>query len=447
MPLYNIMPNYELVDKNNPDIVDLSRYPEIRGYEAEIKKLREKQKVLCEFSVNDIVCFFDDLSDKWISDRAFLDKYSRLGISFLINFMKKPNLEKILDLALRGNRKLMDGFKVISDSGGKIMAHPKGVITHWIAGNVPVLGMLSLIQGILTKNANVVKVPRSNGNVLPMLLNNLKGHECMLPNGKRISGDKIMETILLVYCERDDMESQQLLSVNSDIRVAWGGKEAVESIMNLKRGYGTEDVIFGPKYSFAVIGKGMNREDAGDVAYRLALDASVFDQYGCNSPHTVFVERGGEVSPEGFAGLLASGMEKALGRVPKGETGADQAYTIVSARTEHSLSGKVFKSSGTEWTVIFTDRERGLEQACFSRVVFVKPVDNIFDVIEYIDKNKQTVGVFIDGERIEEFARRATGAGVDRITELGKMSVFNYPWDGMFPMDRLVRWVSLANGA
>ena len=36
------------------------------------------------------------------------------------------------------------------------MAHPRGIITHWLAGNVPILGMISLIQGIITKNTNLL---------------------------------------------------------------------------------------------------------------------------------------------------------------------------------------------------------------------------------------------------------------------------------------------------
>ena len=45
----------------------------------------------------------------------------------------------------------------------------------------------------------------------------------------------------------------------------------------------------------------------------------------------------------------------------------------------------------------------------------------------------------------KEFAKTATEKGIERITELGKMSYFDYPWDGMFPINRFVRWVSLSS--
>ena len=44
------------------------------------------------------------------------------------------------------------------------------------------------------------------------------------------------------------------LSALADVRVAWGGREAVEAIMNLPRRFGTEDIVFGPKTSFVVVG-------------------------------------------------------------------------------------------------------------------------------------------------------------------------------------------------
>lgn len=437
------MPEGELINKRSYDLSTLSDYPIINDYEDTIKKLKSNQRVIYNYSIEDIICFFDSLSTKWLSDNDFLKKYSQLGISFLLNFLRRNSLESLLDMALRGNRRYSDGFIEISDYGKKLMAQPRGVITHWLAGNVPILGMISLIQGILTKNINVVKLPKSNGNILPLFLHELKRHGVDLNNGRVMDGREILDTLLLVYCESGDKDSQKLLSLNSDVRVAWGGKEAVESIMSLRRRYGTEDVIFGPKYSFAVIGKNsIDQENVDDLAYQLALDASVFDQYGCNSPHTVFVEKGGVITPEKFASHLASAMDKVLKRIPKGGTTADEAFTIVNIRSEYEFFGKVYQSDGTEWTVIYSEEE-GLANAYFSRILFVRPINNIFDIIPFIDKQKQTLGVAIDNNRLTDFAKQVTFSGIERITELGRMSSFDYPWDGMFPMDRFVRWVSI----
>ena len=80
------------------------------------------------------------------------------------------------------------------------------------------------------------------------------------------------------------------------------GKEAVESIMNLPRRFGTEDIIFGPKVSLIIVGiEYLNDEQsAHKLAKDIIRDVSAFDQRGCNSPHTIFIEKGGD--PESVIG-------------------------------------------------------------------------------------------------------------------------------------------------
>ena len=128
-----------------------------------------------------------------------------------------------------------------------------------------------------------------------------------------IRGLDLLDTIAVVYCDRHDKaKAAEELSRMADVRVAWGGREAVEAIINLPRRFGTEDIVFGPKLSFAAIGRERlaDVETANRVAGQLAADASAFDQQGCNSPHTVFVvERGGVVSPVEFAKLVSNAME------------------------------------------------------------------------------------------------------------------------------------------
>ena len=33
--------------------------------------------------------------------------------------------------------------------------------------------------------------------------------------------------------------------------------------------------------------------------------------------------------------------------------------------------------------------------------------------------------------------------GIDRCPRFGNMTLYESPWDGMFPVDRLVRWIAL----
>ena len=447
MSIYIINPNVDVTKFNSWNIDDenLSHLEVVDDYQALIIEKKEHTRFLKETSIDSILNFFDSLAIHWLTDknRTFINRFSSLGVSFLISFIRRQNLEVLLKESLHGNINHLENFIETETINKKLMAHPHGVITHWLAGNVPVLGMISLIQGLITKNTNVIKVPRENGIILPLMINEIAKHSYS-ENKKIINGLNFAKSCLCVYCSSEDKEGQKALSVNSDIRVAWGGREAVESVMALPRKYGTHDVIFGPKYSFAVIGRDSFPEKSiNDVAFKLALDASVFEQQGCNSPHTVFVEEGGSVSPLEFARVLSIEMGNVIKRIPKNPISADQAYNIVNIRSEYLFTGKVFKSAGTEWTIIFSNEE-GLANACYFRTLFVRPIKNLKEVLKFIEPKKhQTIGLSINEQDKVNFAKEATKLGIERITEVGKMSVYDNPWDGIFPMNHFVRWVSL----
>ena len=447
MTIYQIPYNLNKTDYPSWDLEDktLIKFNRIDNYETIVIDIKEKSKYLNNLPIKYILEFFNSLAIEWLSnpESKFLKYFSSMGASFLINFIKKSNLEPLLSESLNNNINYIDNFVYVENLQKKIMAHPKGLITHWLAGNVPVLGMISLIQGIVTKNANVIKLPRERGLILPFMAGQIAEHS--YDAGKFvINGSDIMSSCKFVYCDGEDSVAQKTLSINSDIRVAWGGREAVERVMSLPRKYGTEDVIFGPKYSFALVGKdSFQKEELNEVAYKLAIDVSVFEQQGCNSPHTVFYQNGGNISSLDFTKALAEAMERVLKRIPKNLVSADEASSVVNIRAEYSSTGRVFSSKGTEWTVIFSE-DKGFAEACYSRTIFVRPIKSLNEVLECIEHKKhQTIGLCLNDNIKDSFAKEATSKGIERITEIGKMSIYDYPWDGMFPMERFIRWVSL----
>ena len=80
----------------------------------------------------------------WLTDKdnRFLTYFSNFGVSFLVNFIRRTNLEALLQESLHGDIRFLNDFYNVLTINKKMMAHPRGVITHWLAGNVPVLGMI-----------------------------------------------------------------------------------------------------------------------------------------------------------------------------------------------------------------------------------------------------------------------------------------------------------------
>ena len=86
-----------------------------------------------------------------------------------------------------------------------------------------------------------------------------------------------------------------------------------------------------------------------------------------------------------------------------------------------------------------------MAEACYQRTVFIRPVEDLIEILDFIEHNKhQTLGLKIKKSDNFRFVQEATKRGIERVTEIGKMSYFDYPWDGMFPINQFVRWVSLS---
>jgi len=396
------------------------------------------------FPILDILRFFDAVSKAWTSPgNPFLRNYSAFGVTFLVNFLKQHNLQNLLAANLGRPVEFLDQFLPDEMVGKLLKGEPKGIVVHWLAGNVPVLGMISIIQALISKNASIVKLPRENGLILPAMIADLESVSISTDQGE-LSGKQIGDLVSFVYCDRDDVAGHTQLSHNADVRVAWGGREAVESVMKLEKRYFTDDVIFGPKYSFGVITRnGLTTENSEDIAFRIAMDASVFEQQGCNSPHTIFFEEGGPISAETFAAQIAGGMDRVLARLPKGAVTPKKAMEIASLRASNLFSGaRVIQSKGTEWTVVVKSSST-FESACYFRVLYIHKVPAIEPILATIRHEHQTMGMLASPDRKFSLAELAARNGIDRITEFGKMSIHDHPWDGMFPISRFVKWVSL----
>ncbi len=75
------------------------------------------------------------------------------------------------------------------------------------------------------------------------------------------------------------------MSLKADARIVWGGKSAVDSISFLPKKTTCKDIIFGPKYSFAVFDKSaIESNDFEEYLENLVTDIIAFNQKACSSP-------------------------------------------------------------------------------------------------------------------------------------------------------------------
>jgi hypothetical protein len=444
-----IAKNNENIKSSNSPIQVIHHYHEIdydlkdnKLLEQIIFSLKSEQIWLRNQPIDALIGLVGKAAAKWSKAEGELESLKDSGLGFLANWCSSEHLNRISTIGLRGNRFHIEQYLSLQGSKKEfIKANQRGLVCHWLAGNVQVLGMFALVQAILTKNVNLLKISSRDEGVFLKLLSAFKDVEFITPGGYRIAGNDLLKTISIIYFEHTNTDAGKLMSKNANVRIAWGGREAVETVASYQKNYDTEDIIFGPKISFSVIANNvlLDERAAKKLARKVAVDSSIFDQTGCASPHNLFIEEGGVISPLQFTEYLSSAMAKVALQIPKGETSVEQISSIHSIRGIYDFKGRVWASSDSTWTILF-DEENFLSPPVYSRVITVHSVKHINDALSFVTDDIQTIGIAASGVKGLDFAEQAANSGVMRCPDLGKMLNFESPWDGIILMDRLVRW-------
>ncbi|MDR3246395.1 MAG: acyl-CoA reductase [Prevotellaceae bacterium] len=417
----------------------------INQLELIINKLNNELSWLRAQPVDALIGLIGKIAKKWISNPEFAYLKGN-GLLFLSSWCSAEHLKSIADFGLRGNPLYADVFLPFPNSEKHFLrATSRGLVCHWLAGNVQILGLFALVQAIITKNVNLLKVSANDQGVFSTLLSAFENESYSTENGYTITGNDLLKTIGVVYFPRQANELARKMSASSHVRIAWGGKESVETVANYPASYDCETVIFGPKLSFAVIGKEILTDDLQELkklARKVAIDVSVFDQTGCASPHNLFLEKGGAVSPERFCEILCEALEKIEIQIPKPDVSPEQIAAIHSIRGVYDFKGKVFGNENMSWTILFSE-ENELTKPVYSRVLTIHPIDNINDTLVHINDNIQTIGLAASDEKAKQYAIKASELGAARFPAIGRMLNFEMPWDGIILIDRLVRWNTL----
>jgi hypothetical protein len=174
-----------------------------------------------------------------------------------------------------------------------------------LAGNPPAGCVASIAQGAIVKAVNLFKMPSSDPFTTVTVLRD--GRRRSVASGRPLS-------MTAVYRQGGDEVIERTLYRPQyfDKIVASGGGPAINNVIKYL-GPGIHLVSFDPKSSISMIGRKafISEETMDDVAERLALDATVFNQEACLASCFAFVE-GDRPQIEAFCAKLADrlGMDR-----------------------------------------------------------------------------------------------------------------------------------------
>jgi hypothetical protein len=192
-------------------------------------------------------------------------------------------------------------------------------------------------------------------------------------------------------------------------------------------------------------------ETLPQLAEAAAYDVSVWDQQGCLSPHSIYVEQGGGVSALEFADALSVEMERFESKYSRGRISTEAAASFAKLRGAYEFRAsadktvRVFGEAASSWAVIY-EEEPMWATSCLNRLVFVKPIARLEDLPKHLSAVRgklSCVGLEADGKRWESLAELFVTLEANRVCPLGRMQRPLPCWhhDGRPTLGELVRWV------
>ncbi len=232
-----------------------------------------------------------------------------------------------------------------------------------------------------------------------------------------------------------------------DAVVAFGDRTSIEAIRALCAAE-SRFIAYGPRTSAGYVARESLDGNVEALAREAARDAVLYDTEGCLSLRTVFVERGGAVSPELFFSLLAREMERAAIEFPPSQS---EPAAMAAMGAAHDLAmfraangrGAVRTDAARSYVAAF---DGGFERApdFLPRTVAVYPVDAPSQAVDYLRQHALAIEAWSASSQRPDIVDAAVASGAVRVTQFGGLQnpPLSTPHGGRPRIAEFVRWVS-----
>lgn len=399
-----------------------------------------------------------DVIGQRLKDGVYQDKIARLGgngieeqIRTVIAMADRENLEYRLDVELGGFQEALCSGQPVrrkkkkeTGTGPKEVdtyVYPLGTLFHIAAGNREGLPVLSVLEGLLTGNVNILKLPQADQGLSIEILQALLEIE-----------PSLAEFVYVFDTPSADLDAMCAMAGMSDGIVVWGGDQAVAAVRRFAPA-GVKLIEWGHKLSFAYLS---GLDELADKALDRELQALAdhiisTGQVLCSSCQVIYLDQEDLGEAQRFCRRFLPYLERAASRFPE-PMGARADLSL--RRYCDTLQKIIAKEEITDYHIfagrgcglkLCGDRELELSELFGNCLVKCLPRDKMMDALRRKKGYLQTAGLLCPEREREELTGRLAGCGVVRVTSLGKMSdlFLGEAHDGEYPLRRYVRVVDV----
>ena len=310
----------------------------------------------------------------------------------------------------------------------------RGVALHIAPSNVPVNFAVSLMDGLLAGNANVVRVSNKPFEQVAMI--------CAAMN--RLLSGKFKSLARYVNVVRYDHSEEITSALSSicDVRVVWGGNRTIREIRKSPLPPRAVEMCFADRHSILVINADNYLSHVAEMVARgFYIDTFHTDQNACSSPRLV-VWTGSRVeeAKARFWGELKKLVDRDYSMPPIKAVDKLDAFCRLAADfgdvTRVVDGNAIVRVQLGRITSGIMDYKEG---AGFFFEYTARALDEILPVL---NKPCQTISYLgVDPDEIERLVVENGVRGCDRIVPLGKTMDLSVLWDGYNMVESMSRLV------
>ena len=320
---------------------------------------------------------------------------------------------------------------------------PLGVLVHLAPANVPTVGPLSVIEGLLAGNINLLKTSRKSGRFPQLLLKALVKTDQ--------TGSLAPFIYVLPISSREQGSLHDLFALADGIAI-WGGEETVDAVKK-QAPRGTEVIVWGHRISFSYLTAAASMDPA--TLRGIAEEVCILEQQACSSPQCLYLETSDSAELYDLADRLAVVLAMVASTVPRTLPDRAEAAEVTTVtelvRLEACLKrGAVIEPADRSWRLL-VDPEPWLRPSPLFRTLWIKPMtrDQIVSTLRPMRAYLQTVTLGCTRDEVALLSSLLIAAGADRIRQPG-MAFSSYPGephDGLYALQRYSRRISVNPGS
>jgi len=309
---------------------------------------------------------------------------------------------------------------------------PLGVLLHIAAGNADGLPVFSVIEGLLTGNINILKLPEIDDDLSIKLLLELINFE-----------PSLAEYIYVFDYSSKETEAMEKLTEVADAVVVWGSDIAVSAVRKLAKP-DTKIIEWGHKLSFAYVTEdGM----AEDKLKGLAQNICETNQLLCSSCQGIFLDTDSMDKVYSFSERFVNILEEVSRENPANIDIGVRAQITLQLYNESleaiNNENRIFRKESCS---VIACQDRTLEPGIMFRNCWVKrlPRRELLTVLRPYKNHLQTVGLLCSDEEREGLYNILAKTGIVKISRGEAMSSMycGAAHDGEYPLRRYTKLVS-----